>query len=217
MPVAQTTCHCCRSGRRQLRSFCGIFSDDLARTHLILEDGEKALQKAREAVKLISRSQAKIVEFHVQTLAHPSSHFDTRPHGQRRDRVSSTSNGRRRCGNGREGLGAGVLIERACLARLLWDKGRYRIELSEAHRLLTEMGATRRAAGQRAQPTLVTCVKNLPASPEKSSAIFGFLRLRASASKRNAFDAGRSVERDAWARGPRARVRQGIAGASISS
>jgi hypothetical protein len=39
-----------------------------------------------------------------------------------------------------------VLIERAHLARLLGDEGRYRSELSEAHRLLTEMGATRRAA-----------------------------------------------------------------------
>jgi hypothetical protein len=39
-----------------------------------------------------------------------------------------------------------VLIERARLARLLGDEGRYRGELSEAHQLLTAIGATRRAA-----------------------------------------------------------------------
>jgi hypothetical protein len=38
-----------------------------------------------------------------------------------------------------------VLIERARLARLLGDEGRYRGELSEAHRLLSEMGAPIRA------------------------------------------------------------------------
>jgi hypothetical protein len=39
-----------------------------------------------------------------------------------------------------------LLIARARLARLLGDEDRYRGELSEAHRLLTEMGATRRAS-----------------------------------------------------------------------
>ena len=44
---------------------------------------------------------------------------------------------------GARGLEPDLLIERA---RLLGDEGRYRGELSEAHRLLTEMGVTRRAA-----------------------------------------------------------------------
>lgn len=47
---------------------------------------------------------------------------------------------------GARGYEPDVLIERARLARLLGDEGRYRRELSKAHRLLTEMGATRRAA-----------------------------------------------------------------------
>jgi hypothetical protein len=47
---------------------------------------------------------------------------------------------------GARGYEPDVLIARARLARLLGDEGRYRGELSEAHRLLTEMGATRRAA-----------------------------------------------------------------------
>jgi hypothetical protein len=47
---------------------------------------------------------------------------------------------------GARGLEPDVLIARARLARLLGDEGRYRGDLSEAHRLLTEMGATRRAA-----------------------------------------------------------------------
>jgi hypothetical protein len=39
-----------------------------------------------------------------------------------------------------------VLLARAQLAHLLGDEGRYLSALSEAHRLLTEMGAPIRAA-----------------------------------------------------------------------
>ena len=46
---------------------------------------------------------------------------------------------------GARGLEPDVLIERARLARLLGDEGRYRCDLSEARRLLTEMGAAIRA------------------------------------------------------------------------
>ena len=56
---------------------------------------------------------------------------------------------------GARGLEPDVLIERARLARLLGDEGRYRGDLSEAHRLFIEMGAPIRA--EQVAKELRTC------------------------------------------------------------
>ena len=118
----------------------------LARTHLGLGDGETALKTAREAVNVTRRSQGKFAEFIVRLcVAHVL--LSTRGLVARGEIESALQTAAETMAEmGARGFEPDVLIERARLARLLGDEGRYRGELSEAHRLLTEMGATWRAA-----------------------------------------------------------------------
>jgi len=61
---------------------------------------------------------------------------------------------------GAKGWEPGVLIEGARLARLLGNEGGYRSELSEAQRLLTEMGATPLAAALEKELALSALAQN---------------------------------------------------------
>jgi hypothetical protein len=118
----------------------------LAMTHLALGDGETALKTAREAANVTRPSQAKLPESLAQLcVAHVL--LSTRGLVAREEIESALQTAAEAAAEmGARSLEPDVLIERARLARLLGDEGRYRGDLSEAHRLLTEMGATWRAA-----------------------------------------------------------------------
>jgi class 3 adenylate cyclase/tetratricopeptide (TPR) repeat protein/DNA-binding IscR family transcriptional regulator len=118
----------------------------LAWTHLALGDGETALKTAREAANVTRRLQHKLAEFFAQ-LCVARVLLSTRGLVAREEIESALQTAAETAAEmGARGLEPDVLIERARLARLLGDEGRYRGELSEAHRLLSEMGATRRTA-----------------------------------------------------------------------
>jgi tetratricopeptide (TPR) repeat protein len=117
----------------------------LAITHLALGDGETALKTAREAANVTRRSQGKLAEVFAQ-LCVARVLLSTRGLVARGEIESALQTAAETvAGMGARGIEPDVLIERARLARLLGDEGRYRGELSEAHRHLTEMGATERA------------------------------------------------------------------------
>jgi tetratricopeptide (TPR) repeat protein len=118
---------------------------DLAMTRLALGDGELALKTAREAANVTRRSQAKLPESLAQLcVAHVL--LSTRGLVAREEIESALQTAEETVAEmGARGFEPDVLIERALLARLLGGEGRYRRELSEAHRLLTEMGAPIRA------------------------------------------------------------------------
>ena len=117
----------------------------LAWTHLALGDGETALKRAREAANVTRGLQGKLTEFAVQIcVAHVL--LSTRGRVAREEIESALQTAAEAvAAMGARGYEPDVLIARARLARLFGDEGRYRGELSEAHRLLTEMGATIRA------------------------------------------------------------------------
>src|SRR5262249_54840700 len=115
---------------------------DLAWTHLALGDGETALKRAREAVSVTRRSQSKMAEVAVH-LCIAGVLLSTRGVAAREEIESALQAAADAvAAMGARGLEPDVLIARARLARLLGDESRHRGELSEAHRILTEMGAT---------------------------------------------------------------------------
>jgi tetratricopeptide (TPR) repeat protein len=117
----------------------------LAMTYLALGDGETALNTVREAANVTRRLQHKLAEFSAQ-LCVARVLLSTRGLVAREEIESALQTAAERVAEmGARGLEPDVLMERARLARLLGDEARYRCDLSEAHRLLTEMGAPIRA------------------------------------------------------------------------
>jgi len=118
----------------------------LAWTHLSLGDGETALKKAREAVDAARRSQRKLAQFAVHHCV-AGVLLWTRGLAAR-EQIESALQGAAQAVAvmGARAYEPLVLIERARLARLSGDESRCRDDVSEAHRLLTEMGSTPRVA-----------------------------------------------------------------------
>jgi tetratricopeptide (TPR) repeat protein len=118
----------------------------LAWAHLALGDGETALKTAREAVNVTRRSQVKLAKFSPQ-LCVAGVLLSTRGLAAREEIESALHTVAETAAEmGARSFEPFVLIERARLARLLGDEGRYRSALSEADRLFTEMGSRWRAA-----------------------------------------------------------------------
>jgi tetratricopeptide (TPR) repeat protein len=118
----------------------------LAWTHLSLGDGETALKRAREAANATRRWQNKHTEF-VAQLCIGTVLLWTRGLAAREEiELALEAAAGAVAAMGAKGYEPIVLIERARLARLLGDQRSSRSNLSEAHRILVEMGATPRAA-----------------------------------------------------------------------
>jgi class 3 adenylate cyclase len=117
----------------------------IATTYLALRDGEKALKAVREAENAARQSPDLYADFYnALTLAEIL--LSTRGVGAREDTESALQTAAGAAAKlGARVLEPDLLVRRARLAQVLRDEDRYRREIAEARRLLTEMGATERA------------------------------------------------------------------------
>jgi len=118
----------------------------IAWTHLSLGNAETALSTAREAANLTRRWPSKLAEFFTQ-LCVADILLSTRGVAAREEVEAALQRAAETAAEmGAKAFEPDVLIQRARLSRLLGEEDRHRGQFSEAHRLLTNMGATARAA-----------------------------------------------------------------------
>jgi tetratricopeptide (TPR) repeat protein len=123
-----------------------IILTGMAWSHLRLGNTETALKAIDEAADLARRLPTKLAAGHAVPLCRADILLSTCGLAAREEIESALQTATKALAEmGAKSFEPDVLMRRAQLARLSGDEDRYRRELSEAHRLLTEMGATERA------------------------------------------------------------------------